>query len=183
VFTPDGLQKAIDLNQAIGSHYIIMASPGQITGLDSWKAVGERLTTAADRLKPLGMFAGYHNHASEWRPVEGKRPMDVIASSTPPAVALQLDVGTCVESGEDPVAWINSNPGRIKSIHCKDWSASGKGYAALFGEGDAPWKGIFQAAESTGGVEYYLIEQEAGPSDEQLTRAEKCLANWKAMKS
>jgi sugar phosphate isomerase/epimerase len=179
----DGLQKAIDLNQAIGSHCIVMASPGQITGIDSWKAVGERLTGAAERLKPLGMTAGYHNHAAEWRPVDGQRPMDILASSTPSNVVLQLDVGTCVEAGADPVAWINANPGRIKSIHCKDWSAGGKGYAALFGEGDAPWPAIFKAAEATGGVEYYLIEQEAGPSEEQLARAEKCLANWKHIKA
>ena len=30
----------------------------------------------------------------------------------------------------------------------------------LMGEGEAPWKAIFQAAESKGGVEFYLIEQE-----------------------
>ena len=35
---------------------------------------------------------------------------------------------------------------------------------------------------ATGGVEYYLIEQEAGPADEQLMRAEQCLANWKKMR-
>ena len=33
-----------------------------------------------------------------------------------------------------------------------------------------------------GGVEYYLIEQEAGPADEQLKRAELCLANWKKLR-
>jgi sugar phosphate isomerase/epimerase len=36
---------------------------------------------------------------------------------------LQFDVGTCIEAGADPVAWINANPGRIKSVHCKDWGA------------------------------------------------------------
>jgi sugar phosphate isomerase/epimerase len=182
VFTPDGLQKAIDLNQTIGSHLIVMASAGNVTNLDGWKATADKLNAAAERLKPLGMSAGYHNHASEWHPVDGKRPMDVLASNTGKDVVLQLDVGTCVEAGADPVAWINANPGRIKSIHCKDWSAGGKGYAALFGEGDAPWARIFAAAESTGGVEFYLVEQEEGPPEEQLTRAERCLANWKKLK-
>jgi len=183
-FTSDGLQKAIDLNQAIGSHYIIMASPGrEITTLDGWKAVADRLNAAAERLKPLGMAAGYQNHGPEWHAIEGKRPMDVLASSTGREVALQFDVGTCVAAGADPVAWISSNPGRIKSLHCKDWAAGGREYAVLFGEGDAPWKKIFEAAESVGGVEYYLIEQEAGPSDQQLQRAEQCLANWKKMRS
>jgi hypothetical protein len=40
-----------------------------------------------------------------------------------------------------------------------DWSPEpSKGYRVLFGEGVAPWKKIFTAAEKTGGLEYYLIE-------------------------
>jgi len=57
------------------------------------------------------------------------------------------------------------------------------GYGAIFGEGDAPWPKIFKAAESVGGVEYYLIEQEAGPSDQHLARAEQCLGNWKKLRA
>ena len=183
VFTPDGIQKAIELNQIIGSKYIVMASPGEVSTADSWKQVADRLNAGAEKLKPLGMFAGYHNHGAEWQAVEGKRPMDILATNTDKSVALQFDVGTCVASGADPVAWITSNPGRIKSMHCKDWKAGNTGYAALFGEGDAPWTKIFAAAESVGGIEYYLIEQEAGPADEQLMRAEQCLVNWKKMRS
>jgi sugar phosphate isomerase/epimerase len=183
VFTPDGLQKAIELNQIIGSKYIVMASPGEVSTADSWKQVADRLNTGAEKLKPLGMFAGYHNHGAEWQAVEGKRPMDILATNTDKSVALQFDVGTCVAAGADPVAWITSNPGRIKSMHCKDWKAGNTGYGALFGEGDAPWTKIFAAAESVGGIEYYLIEQEAGPADEQLMRAEQCLVNWKKMRS
>jgi sugar phosphate isomerase/epimerase len=178
---PDGIQKAIDLNQAIGSKYIVMASPGEISGAAGWKAVADRLNGAAERLAPLGMFAGYHNHGPEWQPVDGKRPMDILAGATTKNVALQFDVGTCVAAGADPVGWITANPGRIKSMHCKDW-APGKNYGVLFGEGVSPWPKIFEAAESTGGIEFYLIEQEQGPAGEQLQRAEGCLANWKKMR-
>jgi sugar phosphate isomerase/epimerase len=180
-FTPDGLAKAIELNQILGSRYVVLAGPGQVTGLDGWKSVSDRLNAAAETLKAAGMSAGYHNHQLEWQPVEGQRPMDVIATRTVKNVALQLDVGTCVEAGADPVAWIESHPGRIKSLHCKDW-APGRGYAVLFGEGASPWQRIFKAAESAGGVEYYLVEQEEGPAAEQLQRAEGCLANWKRLK-
>jgi len=180
-FTPDGLAKAIELNQILGSRYVVLAGPGQVTGLDGWKSVSDRLNAAAETLKAAGMSAGYHNHQLEWQPVEGQRPMDVIATRTVKNVALQLDVGTCVEAGADPVAWIESHPGRIKSLHCKDW-APGRGYAVLFGEGASPWQRIFKAAESAGGVEYYLVEQEEGPAAEQLQRAEGCLANWKKLK-
>ena len=102
------------------------------------------------------MATGFHNHQTEWRPIEGgKRPMDILAKNTPKDVVLQLDAGTAVEVGVDPVAWIKANPGRIKSIHLKDWGkGEGRGYTVAFGEGDVPWKGILQAAESAGGIEY-----------------------------
>ncbi len=176
----EGLPKAIELNRIIGSRQIIVASAGKVPGIDGWKAFGDQLNAAAEKLKPAGMFTGFHNHQTEWVQVEGQRPMDVLAARTTKDVILQLDVGTCVEAGADPVAWIKSNPGRIKSVHLKDW-APGPGYAVVFGEGAAPWKGILEAAESVGGVEHYLIEQEAGPAAQQLQRAERCLANWKKL--
>lgn len=134
-FTPEGIDKAIELNQTLGSRYIVLASAGKITALDGWKGVAERLTQAAEKMKPAGIQPGYHNHQLEFTPLEGKRPIEVIAAGTPKDVMLQLDVGTCCEMGSDPVAWIEQNPGRIRSIHCKDWSPE-KGYRVLFGEGD-----------------------------------------------
>ena len=182
--TPEGLKKAIELNQIIGSKYIIQASAPPARTIDDWKALATKLTTFAEQLRPLGMATGYHNHQTEWRLLEGQRPMDVIAAGTSKDVVLQFDVGTCVEVGADPIAWINANPGRIKSVHCKDWGAGpGRGYGVAFGEGDAPWKSIFEAVEATGGIEYYLIEQEQSPPGQQLAMAEKCLANWNRMRA
>jgi sugar phosphate isomerase/epimerase len=178
----EGLKKAIELNKIIGSTAIILASPGKVTDVDGWKALAARLTATADTLRPLGMVTGFHNHQTEWRPVGGQRPMDILASGTPKDVVLQLDAGTCVEAGADPVAWIKANPGRIKSIHLKDWSAS-RGYGVAFGEGDVPWKDLLDAAESTGGVEFYLIEQEQSAEGQQLAMAERCLSNYRKMRA
>lgn len=182
-FSPEGIDKAIELNRILGARYIVMASAGRVAGLDGWKTVAENLSRAAEKLRPLGMRAGFHNHKLEFVPLEGKRPMDILAANTPKDVTLQLDVGTCVEAGADPVAWIKANPSRITSVHCKDWAAGeGKGYSVLFGEGDSPWKKIFEAAESTGGVEYYLIEQE-GSRFSSMETAERCLASYKKMRA
>jgi sugar phosphate isomerase/epimerase len=183
--SPENIAKAIELNQIIGSKAIVLASPGKIApGLDGWKTLAGHLAAAADKLRPLGMMTGFHNHQSEWKPLEGgQRPMDVLAANTPKDVVLQLDVGTCVEAGVDPVEWIKANPGRIRSIHLKDWGkGEGRGYAVAFGEGDVQWKGIFDAAESTGGIEYYLIEQEHAGADGELAMAQKCLDNYRKMR-
>ena len=75
-------------------------------------------------------------------------------------------------------------PGRINSIHCKDWAPGegpDKGYHVLTGEGRrATGRTIRAAAESVGGVETYLIEQE-GSRFTPFETIEKCLATWKAM--
>jgi sugar phosphate isomerase/epimerase len=64
-------------------------------------------------------------------------------------------------------------------MHCKDWAPGpDKGYKVLFGEGDVPWKEVFDAAEKTGGIEYYLIEQE-GSRFPAMETAERCLANFR----
>lgn len=176
---PDNLPRAIELNQIIGSRFIVMASAGRVGTVDGWKAVADRLNRAAEKLKPLGLRTGFHNHELEFKPIDGQRPIEVLAANTTKEVALQLDVGTCLEAGADPVSWIDKNPGRIVSMHCKDWSPDpAKGYKVLFGEGVAPWKKIFEAAETTGGVEYYLIEQE-GSAYPPLETVERCLATFK----
>jgi sugar phosphate isomerase/epimerase len=181
-FAPENIGKAIELNSILGSKYIVMASAGKVVDLDGWRAVADRLNAGNEKMRPAGMHAGFHNHQTEFKPVGGKLPMEVLAENTTKDVALQLDVGTCVEVGQDPVAWINRNPGRIKSIHCKDWSRDpGKGYHVLVGEGDAPWKEIVKAAETKGGIEYYLIEQE-GSAYPPMETAERCLANFKKLR-
>ncbi|MDQ6760472.1 MAG: sugar phosphate isomerase/epimerase, partial [Acidobacteriota bacterium] len=110
---PDGLPHAIELNQILGTKFIVMASAGRPGTADGWKAVADTLTQAAEKLRPLGLRTGYHNHQLEFMPVDGKRPIEIIAANTPKDVMLQLDVGTCVEAGSNPVEWINANPGRI----------------------------------------------------------------------
>jgi sugar phosphate isomerase/epimerase len=181
---PENLGHAIELNQILGSKMIIMASAGgKIESIDGWKKVAETLSQASEKLSAGGMRAGFHNHQTEFMPLEGQKPIEVLAANTPKSVVLQLDVGTCLHAGSDPVAWIEKNPGRIASLHCKDWSSDpAKGYKVLFGEGSAPWKKVFAAAEKSGGVEHYLIEQEGSAMPPMETVAQ-CLVNFKKIRA
>lgn len=204
-FMAENRAKAIELNSIIGSQSIIMASPprgtigrpgesGSIPAsgtAETWQKVADLLTEAQEAFSAAGIHAGYHNHQYEWRSFEGapeggpRFPMDVLAT-TPAGVTLQFDAGTCMEMERDPIAWITSHPGRIRSVHCKDWAPGTheeeKGYRVLFGEGVTPWKDIFQAAENGGGVEFYLLEQEGSRFDEFET-AKRCLDTWKQMRA
>jgi sugar phosphate isomerase/epimerase len=180
-FSPENIHRARDLNLILGTKYMVMASSQPKPGLDGWKAIADELNSAAEQIEASGLKPGYHNHQPEFTPVEGTRPIEILAKNTKPSVMLQLDVGTCIEAGSDPVAWIRSNPGRIRSLHLKDWSPQ-KGYTVLFGEGVADWKSIFAAAESVGGVEYYLLEQE-GSRFPELETARRCLQSFRTVQS
>ncbi|MBL8174470.1 MAG: sugar phosphate isomerase/epimerase [Bryobacterales bacterium] len=177
----ENLGKTMELNRILGSKQVVMASAGRVQGLDGWKKVADVLNEAGAKLKSAGMRAGFHNHQTEFKPIDGTMPMEVLAKNTDKNVVLQLDVGTCIEAGVDPVAWIKKNPGRIGSMHCKEWSSKGKGYKVLMGEGDAKWKELFKAAESVGGIELYLVEQE-GADIPPFEAAEACLKTFRKLR-
>jgi sugar phosphate isomerase/epimerase len=182
-FSAENINRARDLNQILGTKYMVQAYSEPKANLDAWKAVADRLNSAADALESSGLKPGYHNHDAEWKPINGVRPMEVLAKNTKPSIMLQLDVGTCIEGGSDPAAWIRANPGRVHSLHLKDWSSDpAKAYKVLFGEGNAKWNEIFAAAESVGGVEYYLIEQE-GSRFGELETSRRCLQAYRTTRA
>jgi sugar phosphate isomerase/epimerase len=183
----DTMTKAIEINQILGSRSIVLAAPPFARGsADEWMQFSAKLAAASEQLRPHGLAAGFHNHDAEWAALpDGRRVMDIIATNTPSDFVLQLDVGTCVKAGADPVAWVNAHPGRIRSVHLKDWApgeaAQEKEFRVLFGEGVTPWARLLGALEATGGVEFYLMEQE-GSRFSEFETAQRCLANWKRLR-
>jgi hypothetical protein len=77
VFTPEGIQKAIELNQIIGSKYVVMASPGEVSTADSWKQVADRLNAGAEKL----------NSPSSTRPATTTRRRCIPLTASPPESA------------------------------------------------------------------------------------------------
>jgi sugar phosphate isomerase/epimerase len=185
-FTPDNLARAVELNGILGSQYIVLAGAPKVVGpapLDQWKKLAETLNAAHEKVKGAGLRCGFHNLTAEWKPIEGQRPIDLLAASTPRDFAFQIDTATCLASGGDPVAFVQANPGRVKSFHLKDWSPKPEeGYKVLLGEGIGQWKSLAEAAEDRGGVEFYLIEQE-GSRFSAMETAKRCLDNFKRLRA
>lgn len=183
----EAMTKSIEINQILGARYIVLASPPFSRGTqEQYKTLADQMSNAVALLAPHGLKAGYHNHEEEWLPLSnGVRPMEFIADNTPADFILQLDVGTCVKAGADPVEWTNRRKGRIRSVHLKDWgpgtSAEQKQFRVLFGEGAVKWEPLIAALESVGGVEFYLMEQE-GSRYSELETAKRCLETWKKLR-
>ena len=143
------------------------------------------LTAAQDKLRPLGVISGFHNHQVEWRPVGGTRPMDIIAAGTPKDFVLQLDAGTCVEVGASQPGRLDQGEPRPHQEHSPQGlrHGEGRGLQVAFSEGDVRSKPLLEAAESTGGIEYYLIEQEHAGADGELAMAKRCLDNYRKLRA
>jgi sugar phosphate isomerase/epimerase len=186
-FTRDGLSHAIELNQILGSQNIVcvrgLAAPGRSNGfagegLEGWKQIGEKLSQASERLAPLDMTCAFHNHGVEFQPIDGTRPIDLLAANR--RLYFHLDIGPCRQSGTDPVEFIGRYPGRIQAVLCSDWPNDANHHPPLIGEGPAPWRRIFEAAENGGGIRFYLVQQE-GSAEPPLEAVEKDLKNFRRL--
>ena len=158
--TGDQLQPTIEFNQTLGNRFLIVPSlPKTNTAtLEAWARTADVFNEIAEKLRPLGMATGFHNHTMEFQPLEGEIPFDYFFRRTIKDVIMQLDVGHAVHAGADPVLYLKKFPGRARSVHVKEWNSAKKAY--VVGEGEVKWPEVFEACETVGGTEWYVIEEE-----------------------
>ncbi len=179
--TGDNLAKTIEFNKVIGNKYLIVSwlDPKTHTTKASWLEVAKIFNDLAEKVKPEGMVVGYHAHAGDFKPIDGERPWDIFFDNTSKDVAMQIDTGNTMMGGADPVAYLKKYPGRSLTIHLKEYSATNK--KALIGEGDVKWQEVFAICESTGGTQWYIIEEESGEYP-PLVAAETSLKNYRKLR-
>lgn len=159
--TGDELPRTIEFNQALGNKYLIvpwLPDENRSTSV-AWQDTARLFNQIAEALKPHGMLTGYHNHHIEFQPITGGLPFDLFFANTTPGVVMQIDLGNAIHGGGDPIACLRRYPGRAITVHLKEYAA---GYdKALIGEGEVNWPEVFSICESTGGTEWYIVEQES----------------------
>ena len=176
----DELQKTIEFNQILGNKYLVVPMmPREHTkSIDGWAKAAELFNGIAEKVTPLGMHIGYHNHSMEFQSMEGQTPWDVFLGKANKNVFMQLDIGHCLHGGGDPVAVLHKYAGRAITVHVKEWSPTNR--AALVGEGEVQWPDVFEACESVGGTEWYIIEEESR-SYEGLEGIDRSIRNLKKL--
>ncbi len=164
-FSADAISRTIEFHQAIGCRFLIVPSDDAFTDPERSRALAEVFNRTAERLKPLGMACGFHNHKSEFGTDGGKTWWDLFAERTTPDVILQQDCGWTTMAGLDPAALIRRHPGRTKSTHFKPVVLPQHAQArkALIGEDSVDWAAVYAACASVGGTEWVVVEQEEYP--------------------
>jgi len=175
----ENLEATIEFNQILGNRFLIVPYLAA-DSRDAWLRYAERFNVLADKVKPHGMWVGYHSHAGDFNALDGQMPWDLLFGNTRSDVVMQIDTGNTMDGGGDPVAFLNRYPGRALTVHLKEHSATNK--RAILGEGDVEWHEVFTLCETTGRTQWYIIEEEKDAYP-PLKAVEMCLQNYRRLRA
>jgi sugar phosphate isomerase/epimerase len=188
IFPPSSPEEVMDYAATIGAKYVIssvippkraaiqpdkfdlnafVAMLNSLT-LDDYKAMAEQCNKLGEQAKKSGLLFGYHNHNFEFKPFGERVGYDELLRSTDPElVKLELDCGWMTAAGHDPAAYIAKYPDRYRLLHIKDFKPTAQPSFGIdvrpeptqLGRGQIDYKPIFAAAKRSS-VEWYYVEQE-----------------------
>lgn len=171
----DELDRQLDEARTLGHEQVIVASlpiRGTPT-LDDYRHWADRLNESGRRARERGIWLGFHNHATDFRSVDGAVPYDLLAARIDPSVVrLQLDTGNLAQAGREPVDYLNRFGSRYWSFHIKDVPRLGAQTDTDLGAGVLDFRRILA---SIGDVEHKLlfVEQETYPTGTPLESIRK----------
>jgi sugar phosphate isomerase/epimerase len=156
----DNLKQQVEYGLELGlKRFIVPYYPlGDNPTLEGVVRMADTLEQAARIVKESGLEFGYHNHAFEFKPVEGKLVIDHILERIPADLLFaEFDLGWVKVAGQDPAEYVKKYAGRLPLVHAKDFKEDGTD--TEIGRGSVDWDSALAACESAG-VEYVIIEQE-----------------------
>jgi len=173
----DEFAKTVEFNKTIGNKYLIAPSGMRTNSQETCIEFAKLLTDLAAQAKEQGLRVGYHNHAGEFDAKGGFIPWEVFASNSSKDVILQVDIGHVARAGADPAMYMAKFPGRLTTVHVKDF-AKGKPDPVV-GEGEVDWPAMFRICEGAGGTEWYIIEDES--REQAMQRVKTDIGNLRAL--
>jgi sugar phosphate isomerase/epimerase len=163
--TEDYQQLADEAAQG-GLSYLVCASI-PVSTIDEINKAVEVFSKAGEACKKNGVQFAYHNHATEWKNVEGKTAYEVIMSQTDKdLVKMELDLGWVATAKKNPVELFKGNPGRFPLWHVKDFDLASEKIVPI-GKGTIDFKPAFENADLAG-MKYFFYEQDGAKSMEDV---------------
>jgi sugar phosphate isomerase/epimerase len=155
------LDKLVEFNKTIGCAHVGGPSlpPGDFPNDEaSCLAAAKHMNEVGAAYKERGLHLYYHNHAHEFKQVNGKYILDIFYENThPELVYAQIDVYWVQYAGVDPASYLRKYPGRCPLVHIKDMDED-RGFAEI-GEGILDWDDIFAACEEVN-AGWCIVEQD-----------------------
>jgi len=170
----------VEFNKTLGNPFLIVPGlPAERTkSRAAWQETARIFNELSAKARPLDMWVGYHNHHTEFTPLDGELPWDTFFGNTVPEVVMQFDVGNALVGGAEAAPFLRKYPGRALTVHVKEHARAND--KALIGEGDVNWAEIFDLCETIGATQWYIVEQESYAFP-PLECVDRCLKNLRAM--
>lgn len=123
------------------------------------------IDTLSKRAKVNGFKFCYHNHAFEFKKLNGTRTYDMMVQELPDTSFI-LDTYWVQYAGADVIKYMRDLNGRIDNLHLKDLQIDdeNKPYITEVLNGNLNFDGILDTAREIG-VSWYLVEQDTCPGD------------------
>lgn len=142
--------KALDTQAAVGCRYAIQPSMHRGDKIEEVQMYCDYFNKVGEMARSRNLKFGFHNHADEFKTVEGKIMYDYLIQNTSPEnVVFEMDVYWLKKGGQDPVDYLNKYAGRFPLLHIKDEDIIGA-------SGYLDFKAIFEAAYAQGMKDYYV---------------------------
>ena len=176
----DKFDKTVEFNKILGNKLVVVASlpHERLATKQAIIETAKEFSEIGKKLEKHGMMIGYHNHAAEFKVVDGETVWQTFFSNADKRVVIQFDTGNAMGAGAHAEDYLTKFPGRVLSVHFKDFSKTNS--EALLGEGDVNWPAAVPLMKGKAGVRWYIIEQESYPFP-SLVCAEKCLRTFEKL--
>ncbi|MFH0842520.1 MAG: sugar phosphate isomerase/epimerase [Bacteroidota bacterium] len=160
--------KIFDDHKTMGCKYVVLPMNFWSNNAEGLKAECALMNKIGEEANKRGLKFGYHNHSMEFVTVPGtdqKYEDFLIANTDPDKVFFQMDVFWTVFGKQDPVAYLQKYPDRIKVLHIKDDYVIGK-------SGNIDFKAIFDQFYKNGNKDWFVeMEEEMTPETKAQTEA------------
>ena len=161
----DDLDRQLDIARTLGHEQMIVASlpiRGTPT-LDDYRRWADRLNVAARQARTRDMWIGFHNHATDFKLVDGAVPYDLLMDRTDPSLLHhQLDTGNLAMAGRDPLDYLKRYNSRYWSFHIKDVPRLGADHDVELGTGVIDFKRLLASVDDID-RKHFFVEQETYP--------------------
>ena len=154
--------KLFDDHKALGCKYVILPMNFWSNTVEGLKAECQLMNKIGDEANKRGIKFGYHNHSMEFATIQGTNQFFedfLIANTDPSKVFFEMDVYWTKVGGQDPVAYLQKYPTRIRLLHIKDDYVIGE-------TGNLDFKAIFTQFYKNGGKDWF-VEMEDKMTPEQ----------------
>ena len=160
----DNLQQIVDESAQGGCGWVICSS-SSINTMDEIKRTTDIFIKAGDAVSKSKMKFAYHNHQSEFTPIEGVSAFDYVLGNTDKdKVFMELDLAWATAAGMNPVELFKKYPGRFPLWHVKDLDKTSNKPCPV-GKGKVDFKHIYENSKLSG-VKHAFIEQDGSKSIE-----------------